>query len=276
MLNYFLLALSAVSSLPIDPSLTIDEYYPSFVVPMRPESDIYAGNSAYRDIQYTLGNPVLTGDVNVYYIYYGNWNDSQMATLEHFMNNIGSSGWYGINRKYYYQADIESPRIPVSGSVTLKKTVVDLYSRGKKLSGYDLPELIQEKIDANELPEDTSAVYFVLTAGDVMESIRPDLGRASFCSSYCGYHVSWELTSGKRIYYAQVGLPTRCLSGCAATVNSRVSPNGDSGVDGMLSALAHELVEAVSDPVSDIDSLRAWQDATGYENGDKCAVSFGL
>ena len=266
MLASLLLALSAVSCAPME------EYFPSFVVPMKPESAYFSDRLSYRDIKYTMGNPVLTGDVNIYYIYYGNWTDSQKDILEHFMKNIGTSGWYGINRKYYYQADLESPQIPVSGSVTLKKTVVDLYSRGSHLTGNALPELIQEKIDSKELPEDTSAVYFVLTSGDVYESIRPDLGRASFCSSYCGYHVSWQLKSGKRIYYAQVGNPTRCLSGCAATVNSKISPNNDIGVDGMISALAHELVEAITDPVSDIDVMRAWQDSTGYENGDKCAV----
>ena len=57
-------------------------------------------------------------------------------------------------------------------------------------------------------------------------------------------------------------------------MNCKLSPNNDVGVDGMISALAHELVEAITDPVSDIDQLRAWQDATGYENGDKCAVRF--
>jgi len=34
-------------------------------------------------------------------------------------------------------------------------------------------------------------------------------------------------------------------------------------------------MEAISDPVSDIDSQRAWQDSTGAENGDKCAWTFG-
>lgn len=266
MFYHILLALSAVTSYPVD------DYFPSFVAPIQPESEFLVGNAAYKDIIYTMGNPVLTDDVNVYYLYYGNWTGSQKETLEHFMNNIGESGWYGVNRKYYYQADLTSPKVPVSGSVTLKKTAVDLYSRGKKLTGNDLPELIQEKIDSGELPEDTSAVYFVLTAGDVYESIRPELGRASFCSSYCGYHVSWVLNSGKRIFYSQVGYPSRCLYGCAPTMNSKISPNGDIGIDGMLSTVAHELVEAVSDPISDVDSLRAWQDSTGYENADKCAV----
>ena len=47
----------------------------------------------------------------------------------------------------------------------------------------------------------------------------------------------------------------------------RPAPNGDPGVDAMLSVLAHEVVEAMSDP-----NLDAWYDATGSENGDKwCA-----
>jgi hypothetical protein len=31
-----------------------------------------------------MGYPVLTDDVNIYYIYYGNWTDSAKETLEHF------------------------------------------------------------------------------------------------------------------------------------------------------------------------------------------------
>ena len=34
--------------------------------------------------------------------------------------------------------------------------------------------------------------------------------------------------------------------------------------------IAHELVEAVSDP-----QLNAWYDSAGYENADKCAWTFG-
>lgn len=36
-----------------------------------------------------------------------------------------------------------------------------------------------------------------------------------------------------------------------------------------------ELTEAVTDPISDVDSERAWQDAQGYENADKCAYQYG-
>ncbi|KAJ1341294.1 hypothetical protein BSLG_004024 [Batrachochytrium salamandrivorans] len=45
--------------------------------------------------------------------------------------------------------------------------------------------------------------------------------------------------------------PAACLSGCAPPNNQNSSPNGMWGVDAMLSVLAHELAEAVSDPQSD-------------------------
>ena len=85
-----------------------------------------------------------------------------------------------------------------------------------------------------------------MTAGDVHESIRPDLGKAAFCEQYCGYHVSWKLKSGQRIFYSQVGNPTACLDGCASPLNAKGSPNNDIGVDAMTSVIAHELVEAVT------------------------------
>jgi hypothetical protein len=175
--------------------------------------------------------------------------------------------------EYYYQKTSKSGKAYTNGPVNLVKAVTDHYSHGYSLSGNDIPDIIQSHIDAKKLPEDTNAVYFVLTAGDVNETMRDDLGGASFCSEYCGYHVSWQLTSGKRIFYSQVGNPTACMSGCAPVENESVSPNGDLGIDAMTSVIAHELVEAISDPES--DGNRAWEDSYGYENADKCAWSYG-
>ena len=70
--------------------------------------------------------------------------------------------------------------------MAVKQSVDDEYSKGKVLTGNAIPEIIESHIDAGHLPEDTSAVYFLFSSGDVKESIRPDLGRASFCSQYCG------------------------------------------------------------------------------------------
>ena len=219
--------------------------------------------AASRNITYSIGNPVLTKDVNVYYIYYGDFKDSTKSILEDFVNGVGDSAWMDVNKKYYYQKSYNSPKVYANGNVRLAGTVDVDYTKGKKLNGTALPELVQEAIDSGALPEDTSAVYFILTAGDVKESIRSDLGRASFCYDYCGYHVSWKLRSGNRIFYSQVGVPTACLSGCGGK-NIRSSPNDDPEADAMTSVIAHELVEAISDPES--DGRRAWNDAYGYGN----------
>ena len=49
-----------------------------------------------------------------------------------------------------------------------------------------------------------------------------------------------------------------------------VSPNGNPAVDAMISVIAHELEETVSDPL-----LNAWYNRQDYENGDMCAWTFG-
>jgi hypothetical protein len=86
--------------------------FPTKGSPLSPSTTIESD-----DMLYTLGNQVLTGDVNVYHIYYGNvsvcwilrkfmlgpydrqWSASQKDILEHFNNNIGSSKWYDMNRR---------------------------------------------------------------------------------------------------------------------------------------------------------------------------------
>jgi hypothetical protein len=55
---------------------------------------------------------------------------------------------------------------------------------------------------------------------------------------------------------------------CGAPVGG--TPNHDRAIDSMASSIAHELVEAVSDP--DAIDNRAWEDNSGYENADKCKL----
>ena len=56
-------------------------------------------------------------------------------------------------------------------------------------------------------------------------------------------------------------------------MNRRMSPNEDVALDAMLSSIAHEIIETISDPFS--DGKRAWSDANGLESGDKCAFRPG-
>ena len=87
---------------------------------------------------------------------------------------------------------------------------------------------------------------------------------AAFCQQYCGYHLSYRLKNGKRIYYAFSGIPVECMDGCSPpglqTWFSKPSP--DTAVEAVISTIAHEIVETVSDPWS--DGVRAWNDGNSF------------
>ena len=211
------------------------------------------------------GGPIMSGNpVNVYFIWYGNWtngprpSDSQVTVglldaLFGSSGGMGGSGYARINTTY------GSTSANVSGNMALAASTTDAYSHGKRLSDSGVQAVVSSAISSGRLPRDTNGVYFVLTSSDVRET-------SGFCTRYCGWHTHGTI-SGSDIKYSFVGNPDRCPSACEMQT---VSPNGDSGADGMASIMAHEAEETTSDP-----DLNAWYDSSGAENADKCAWRFG-
>ena len=206
------------------------------------------------------GGPVITGTVNIYYIFYGNWNQGNgsdtpagQQILRDFANNIGGSPYFNLNTTYSISGS------PISGSVAFAGETSDAYSQGTRLRDSSILAIVNSAINAGRLPYDTNGVYFVLTSSDVNE-------QTGFCTKYCGWHTA-ATSGGRHLRYSFVGNANRCLNACAAQTTG---PNGNAGVDGMVSVVAHELEEATSDP-----DLNAWYDSGGAENADKCAWTFG-
>jgi hypothetical protein len=200
------------------------------------------------------GGPVMTGTVNMYYIFYGNVSAAYKTIVTDFANSVGGSAWNNINTTYYNSANVH-----VSNSVTLAGTTSVGYTHGTSLSDATIETIVKEAITAG-LPSDTNGIYFVLTDPTVTAS-------SGFCTQYCGWHDHGSGILASNIKYSFVGDPARCPSSCQA---QNVGPNGSTGADGAISIIAHELVEAASDP-----ELSAWWDSRGYENADKCAWTFG-
>ena len=64
-----------------------------------------------------------------------------------------------------------------------------------------------------------------------------------------------------------IGNPgVQCPKACLANY----APNGDYGVDAMISILGHELTEVTTDPTAG-----AWFDLANQECADKCRIQFG-
>jgi hypothetical protein len=223
-----------------------------------------SGTLAQYGISYH-GGPVMLGNVNVYFIWYGNWtsgarpSDSQttVTLLNQFFaptGGIGGSGYERINTTY-----TDANGTPISGNVALAGSTSVGYSNGSRLKDSTIQQIVKNAISSGALRNDPNGVYFVLTSSDVAET-------SGFCTRYCGWHTHANIL-GSDIKYSFVGNPDRCPNACEWQTNS---PNGDSGADGMANIMAHESEEAISDP-----DLNAWYDSSGQENADKCAWRFG-
>jgi hypothetical protein len=201
-------------------------------------------------INYHSG-PVMSAPT-AYVIWYGNWGqasgDKGQQIVVDFLQGLGASPYFAINASY-----------PGTGAATYGGQTTDAYSQGSRLTDQKIGNIVAAAINSGRLPGDANGVYFVLTSKDVTET-------SGFCSRYCGWHTHGYLGS-LDVKYSFVGNAARCLSACAA---QSVGPNGNAGVDAMISVIAHELEEATTDP-----DLNAWYDSSGAENADKCAWTFG-
>ena len=201
----------------------------------------------------------MTGSNNIYVIWYGNWATSKTAIINDFLTNLGGSPYHLLNGAYYNTA-----KVKVGTSLTVKgQTSVSDTTLGKTLTDANIQTIVSKAINGNAFgttTPDTNGIYIVLTAGDIAES-------SGFLSKYCGWHTFGTMST-KPVKYAFVGDPSASLATCAGQTAS--SPNGDPAVDAMISVIAHEIAETVTDP-----QLNAWYDNKGMENADKCAWNFG-
>ena len=225
------------------------------------------------------GGTVMNGVNAIYLIWYGNWaqtNNSDTAAgqkiirdLIYGLASVSSTNTYsaittGTQKMGYYTS--------ASGNVSQISSMkqaeyADNYTQGKSLTDASILKIVKNAI-ANGLgavggkaTPNPDAIYLVLTSSDVKET-------SGFCSKFCGWHTySTFYSATAPIKYVFAGNTNQCLGSCAAQT---LSPNGNPGVDGMASVIAHELMETVSDPL-----LNAWYDSSGSENADKCGWTYG-
>lgn len=180
-----------------------------------------------------------------------------MDLTNRFIDTVENTNWFNIEKKYYYQATKKSGQEYITGPLVLGTTInLNDYSYGNVM-GYNLiTEIIYDNILNKNLPDETSSIYLLLASPDIQDESK-DRG---FCSWFCGYHSYFTKDSNNYVFSYMVNHQN--CTGCLVNKNS--SPNNDVGIDGMIDTLAHEIVEAISDPL-----LNAWYDSAGWENADK-------
>src|SRR5215471_4004760 len=219
------------------------------------------------------GGPLMLGTVNIYIIYYGNWDTADQTIVNTWAQSLGGTGLYNINTTYY---DGATPANYISNSLGFNRTANtyhDNYSLGKNLTDANVQTIVANAISGGHLPDDTNGVYFVLTYKDVFETAFG----VGFCTYFCGYHgPSDTIVSGETIKYSFVGDAAKCPSGCDGNValfGDKTSPNQSIGADGTVSIMFHELSESVTDSLVG-NSYSAWGAGSCGENGDCCNFVF--
>ncbi|CAI5957495.1 unnamed protein product [Closterium sp. NIES-65] len=228
---------------------------------------------------------VMHAPVGVYLLWYGaKFSEEQKDIVRLFVASLAAEeidpdatvpAWWAINTLYF-----DKQGRNISSNVTIKGETHDTkYTRGTMLLRSDVAGLVQSAVRSGSLPYDPDGVYFVLSDEDVSQMDDPSgtggtQYALAFCSHYCGWHSFTQGTDGRPLIISFVGnAVNQCPEGCIPPYLNQpgaVAPNGDAGMDGMVSVLAHELAEATSSPF-----LATWFDDQGEENADICASNYG-
>jgi len=230
------------------------------------------------------GGPIMddANGVNVYYIWYGDWSKDQLAqkVLVNFITHIGGSPYFNINTTYYsYETGPNGTNVMkdrVINAVHYMGSTTDNYSQGANLTDYQVYLAVANAITSGALPADKNGVYFLLTSGDVDQTLT----NLSFGTDYCGWHDSTQNLGFPAVDGVDIKLS---FAGNAAPrfayqciYNYQTTMSGSLAADAMANVIVHELEESVTDPdyTSWVNPDPTVNHQLWFENADLCNFVF--
>lgn len=229
---------------------------------------VVAQNSRTTSKMLYHDGPVLTGNQNVYVIWYGCWNDTcgltgDMKTKEiltDFLINIGNTPYMQINATYPNGAGVAP-----NGAFIFGGDITDSYSHGLELTQSDIAGIISDQVNNFQLPQDSQGIYVVIASADVGSSAM------GFCTTSAVSYHGQGIVNGNFLRYIFLGNPVRCPS-VAGPQFSRTgpTPNGSYTADVLASNLAQGFDTSLTNPAGN-----GWFDRYGFENAEKCQNTFG-
>ncbi|XVE66496.1 hypothetical protein DITRI_Ditri08aG0084100 [Diplodiscus trichospermus] len=248
----------------------------------------FEGSSNLVDLRYHMGPVLSSSPINIYLIWYGRWSLSQKLLIKDFITSISPSAtpasspspsvsdWWKTVSLYTDQTGAN-----VSRSVVIAKEHSDTrYSHGSHLTRLSVQQVIANAVKSAPFPVDhRNGIYLILTSHDVTVQ--------DFCRAVCGFHYfTFPSMVGHTLPYAWIGNSGKqCPEVCAYPFavpgymggggpGELTPPNGDVGLDGMISVIAHELAELSTNPL--VNAWYAGEDPTApTEIGDLCEGLYG-
>ncbi|GAB4838668.1 Protein EXORDIUM-like 5 [Ancistrocladus abbreviatus] len=297
----YLLTFTLTSSSPEPQSQTL-ELKPEYFNPKLPfppprtlsSSKKFEGSSNLVNLKYHMGPVLSSSPINAYIIWYGRWAPQQQHIIKDFLLSISPSStassavrgvaspvptvaeWWKTVSLYTDQTGANISRnVLIAGEYSDRR-----YSQGAHLTRLSIQQVIANAVKSAPFPVDhKNGIYLILTSVDVTMQ--------DFCRAVCGFHYfTFPSLVGYTLPYAWIGNSGRqCPEVCAYPFavpgymagggpGALSSPNGDVGVDGMISVIGHELAELSSNPL--INAWYAGEDPTApTEIGDLCEGLYG-
>jgi Phosphate-induced protein 1 conserved region len=161
--------------------------------------------------------PIVTGIPDVFFIWYGPWDDTPANTttqllLTDFLANVGGSPYFQINAMYPNGIG-GAP----SGGLFYSGAVIDRYSHGLELTATNIAAIVADQIVTGKRPQDPSGIYVVLASADV-SSVSTGL-----CAPSAVAHHGTGEALGSQFRYAFLGNPNRCTKGWPAMFGTRMA-----------------------------------------------------
>ena len=212
---------------------------------------------------------VLTGNQNIYVIWYGCWNSDcgiigdtkTRDILTDFLTSIGNTPYAQINSTYTNSAGAAPNGAFIYGGDVLDTS----YSHGVDLTQSDITGIISDLVNNFLLPQDPNGIYIVMASADVASTAM------GFCTASTPSYHGRGIVNGNFVNYIFLGNPMRCPSVAGPWVSTlSPTPNGSYTADVLASNLAHGLNTSLTNPAGD-----GWFDRYGLENADKCQNTFG-
>lgn len=224
------------------------------------------------------GGPVETAPL-VYITYWGTQWSSGFSTggytsaqaqtyVQDFFGNVGGSAWDNIDTQYCQGVAVGTINCGSSGTHITNPTK---QLAGVWVDGASLPKRISQSSIAavaaaavTHFGYNPNATYFVFTpTGHSM---------SGFGTQWCAWH-SVTSSGGNSIAYAYMPYQPDAGTSCGENfVNTSNNSFGNGYFDGFSVVGGHEYAEAMTDP-HPTSGQYGWTDASGSENGDKCAWS---
>lgn len=210
----------------------------------------------------------MTGTVNLYHVYFGKFDSKKSDHMKNLMDYFGKRfstlSWFGVLSEYY-QIDNKGIKTFAANSTRfVRSALYKSTSKEIKVNDYDMIDSIQWLINNRQLPADPNGIYVVMFRGDFEYD--------GWLDYWCAKHDYFPFND-MTLKYAVVGDPsTSGVDQNSIRCATIYSPNGNTGADSMITYYAHEIAEAITDPLG-----TAWNFGrnNGYikEIADKCQLA---